>query len=129
MAEAQQDSPTQAICRDPRQLTHLAEILSCLSSYQSYEAELSSSLTELVSNRESVVESLRLLQSLAPQVDDLHSDSTRLVSKVSSTACTALRVGGRVKSLDEEMSRVSQAVERVGQVMDLKVCRLFYSAF
>lgn len=111
---------TQENCRDPRQLTNLAEILSCLSSYQSHEAELSSSLAELVSNRDSVAESLRLLQSLAPQLDDLHNESTQLVAKVSSTARTALRVGGRVKSLDEEMSRVSQAVERVGHVMDLK---------
>lgn len=118
---------TQENCRDPRQLTNLAEILSCLSSYQSREAELSSSLAELVSNRDSVAESLRLLQSLAPQLDDLHNESTQLVAKVSSTARTALRVGGRVKSLDEEMSRVSQAVERVGHVMDLKVRWLLYT--
>ncbi|KAL4064326.1 COG4 transport protein-domain-containing protein [Scleroderma citrinum] len=117
---AAQRQPTRETCRDPRHLTNLAEILTCLSSYQSYETELSSSLTELISNRNSVSESLRVLQSLTPRLDDLHGESTRLVDKVSSTARTALRVGGRVKSLDEEMSRVSQAVERVGHVMDLK---------
>ena len=37
------------------------------------------------------------------------------------TAKTAERVGSRVRSLDEEMGRVREAGDRVGQVMDLKV--------
>lgn len=110
----------QAPRRDPRHLTNLGEILSCLSSYQSEEAELSASLTELLSDRDSITQSLQLLQSLIPSLDDLHGESSHLVDKVSSTAHTAERVGGRVKSLDKEMGRISQAVDRVGQVMELK---------
>ncbi|KAI6167137.1 COG4-domain-containing protein [Pisolithus thermaeus] len=120
---AASEEPTaaaQAPRRDPRDLTNLGEILSCLSSYQSEEAELSASLTELLSDRDSITESLQLLQSLIPSLDDLHGESSRLVNKVSSTAHTAERVGGRVKSLDQEMGRISQAVDRVGQVMELK---------
>lgn len=96
------------------------EILSCLAAHQSEEAQLSSSLAELLSDHQSITDSLRCLESLTPRLHGLHNETIRLVDKVSATARTAERVGGRVKSLDEEMSRVSQAAERVGQVMELK---------
>ncbi|KAF9232006.1 COG4 transport protein-domain-containing protein [Melanogaster broomeanus] len=105
---------------DPRKLTNLNEILSCLSWYQSEEAGLSNSLTELLSNHDSVVEPLQELEGLIPRLDDLCFESSRLNEKVSFTAKTAERVGGRVRSLDQEMSHVSEAAEQVGQVMDLK---------
>lgn len=109
------------IQRDPRKLTNLNEILSCLSWYQSEEATLSNSLATLLSDRASIADSLRRLDVLVPYLDDLCLESLQLAGKVSSTAKTADRVGGRVRTLDQEMSRVSQAAERVGQVMELKV--------
>ncbi|KAF9228537.1 COG4-domain-containing protein [Gyrodon lividus] len=108
------------IRKDPRKLTNLNEILTCLSWCQSEEAELSNSLTELLSDRDSLTGSLRQLEALIPRLDDLCLESSYLANKVSSTAKTAQCVGGRVRSLDEEMSRVSEATERVGQVMELK---------
>ncbi|KAH7889814.1 COG4 transport protein-domain-containing protein [Phlebopus sp. FC_14] len=110
----------QILAKDPRKLTNLSEILSCLSSYQSEEAALSNSLADLLSNRDSITRSLQQLEALLPCLNDLHLESSRLSDKVSSTARTAERVGGRVKFLDEKMSRVSEATERVGQVMELK---------
>lgn len=107
--------------RDPRSLTTLPDIMACLSSFQSEETELSNSLTELLSAREPIVASLARLQSLVPQLDELHLEASLLSDTVSSTAQTAERVGGRVRSLDEEMRRVRDAGERVGQVMELKV--------
>ena len=107
--------------RDPRSLYNLHEILLCLSSFQSEEAELSNSLTELLSARDPIVASLSRLQSLVPHLDELHSEATLLSEKVSCTAQTAERVGGKVRSLDEEMRRVRESAERVGQIMDLKV--------
>ena len=107
--------------RDPRKLTNLNEILSCLSWYQSEEAALSNSLAELLSDRASIEGSLRRLETLVPHLNDLCLESLQLKERVSSTAKTADRVGGRVRTLDREMSRVSQAAERVGQVMELKV--------
>ena len=109
------------IQKDPRKLTNLNEILSCLSWYQSEEATLSNSLAELLSDRSSITESLHRLETLVPHLNDLCLESSQLKEKVSSTAKTADRVGGRVRTLDQEMSRVSQAAERVGQVMELKV--------
>ena len=50
-----------------------------------------------------------------------------LSRKVSVTARTAERVGGRVRTLDEEMRRVREASDRVQQVMELKVRLLFFS--
>lgn len=106
--------------KDPRTLTSLNEILSCLSWYQSVETELSSSLTELLSNRQSIDKSLQQLEGLVPRLNDLQIEATNFSTKVSATAQTAERVGGRVRSLDEEMRRVGEAAERVGQVMELK---------
>ncbi|KAG2133999.1 COG4-domain-containing protein [Suillus cothurnatus] len=106
--------------KDPRTLTSLHEILSCLSWYQSVETELSNSLTELLSNRQSIDKSLQQLEVLVPRLDDLQIEATNFSTKVSATAQTAERVGGRVRLLDEEMRRVGEAAERVGQVMELK---------
>ena len=122
---------SQHIQKDPRKLTNLNEILSCLSWYQSEEATLSNSLAGLLSDRASIADSLRRLEALVPHLDDLCLESLHLARKVSSTATTADRVGGRVRALDREMSRVSQAAERVGQVMELKVilCMRYANSF
>ena len=114
--------------RNPRDLTTLSEILSCLSAYQSEEAELSKSLTDLLNDREPIVASLTRLRLLIPQLDESGEEAQALCTKVSATAKTAERVGSRVRSLDEEMGRVREAGDRVGQVMDLKV-REFPLAF
>lgn len=113
--------------RDPRTLTSLPEILSCLSAYQSEEAGLSSSLSDLLSARDPIINSLARLTALVPLIDDLHGDAALLENKVSQTAQTAERVGGRVRSLDEEMKRIREASDRVGQVVELKV-RALHSA-
>lgn len=107
--------------QDPRTLTTLPEILSCISAYQTEEAQLSNSLTDLLNVREPILASLTRLRSLVPQLDDLRLDASLLSDRVSVTAKTAERVGGRVRSLDDEMSRVREAGERVAQVMELKV--------
>ncbi|KAK7043715.1 Golgi transport complex subunit 4 [Paramarasmius palmivorus] len=106
--------------QDPRKLTSLPQILSSLSAYQSEEVELSNSLSELLSEREPISQSLDRLQALVPHLDSLSKDAAGLSTKVSATAQTAERVSGRVQSLDEEMKRIREATDRVGQVIDLK---------
>lgn len=112
--------------KDPRALTSLPEILSCLSSFQSEESELSDSLAKLLQARDPIVASLNRLQSLLPQLDDLHGDAQLLTKRVSATAKTAERVGSKVRSLDDEMGRVREAGERVGHVMELKASTEFF---
>jgi conserved oligomeric Golgi complex subunit 4 len=102
-------------------LTTLPEILSSLSLLESEEAELSSTLQELLANRDPVVSSLSRLHNLLPQLDELRTDAYLLTRKVSVTAETADRIGGSVRTLDEEMRRVREASDRVAQIMDLKV--------
>ncbi|KAI0317766.1 COG4-domain-containing protein [Amylostereum chailletii] len=104
----------------PSQLTSLSQILSALSSLESEEADVSNSLSGLLSSHEPILASLRRLQTLFPGLDELHSEASHLSDKVSVTARTAARVGGRVRTLDEEMRRVREANERVAQVMELK---------
>ncbi|KAF7359494.1 Cog4 domain-containing protein [Mycena sanguinolenta] len=106
--------------RSPRSLTNLADILSSIAEYQSEETQLSNSLSDLLSAREPILASLTRLQMLVPHLDELQNEAVLLSSTVSATAQTAERVGGRVRSLDEEMRRVREAGDRVGQVMDLK---------
>ena len=106
----------------PDSLTTLPEILSSLSLLESEEAELSTTLQELLANHDPVVSSLSRLHNLLPQLDELRMDAYLLTQKVSVTAETADRIGGSVRALDEEMMRVREAGDRVAQVMDLKVC-------
>ena len=104
-----------------RALTTRAALLASLSALQAREAALSASLSEILSAREPIIASLARVRILAPYIDELYQEASLLSDKVSSTACTAERVGGRVRKLDEEISRVKEAAERVGQVMELKV--------
>lgn len=113
---------TPSALKDPRKLTNLPEILACLSSFESEEAELSASLATLLSTRDPIVSSIQRLQTLLPHFDELHNDAELLSAKVGVTAKTAERVGGRVRLLDEEMRRIREAAERVSQTIELKVC-------
>jgi hypothetical protein len=110
----------------PLTLTTLPQVLSALSSLESEEAELSNSLSALLRDQEPIQNALTRLQSLLPRVDELHTEASALSRKVSVTAGTAERVGGRVRTLDEEMRRVREASDRLQQVMELKVRRLFF---
>ena len=107
----------------PLTLTTLPQVLSALSSLESEEAELSNSLSALLRDQEPIQNSLARLQSLLPRIDELHTEASALSGKVSVTARTAERVGGRVRTLDEEMRRVREASDRLQQVMELKVRR------
>ncbi|KZT09882.1 COG4-domain-containing protein [Laetiporus sulphureus 93-53] len=109
-----------ATIRDSHKLATLPEILSSLTALQSEEDEIASSLAQILSAREPVLDSLSRLQSLAPRLDELCTEAYAFVQKVSVTAQTAENVGGRVRSLDEEMRRVREAADRVSQVMELK---------
>ncbi|ETW85599.1 hypothetical protein HETIRDRAFT_470679 [Heterobasidion irregulare TC 32-1] len=82
----------------------------------------------LLAAQDPILASLARLQSLVPHLEELSSEAHLFSQKVSVTARTAARVGGRVRTLDEEMHRVREASERVGQVMDLKVSLLSMQA-
>ena len=122
-AQEQQQQQQLRARPSPSTLTTLPQVLSALSSLESEEAELSNSLSALLSDQEPIQNALTRLQSLLPSIDGLYTEASVLSRKVSVTACTAERVGGRVRTLDEEMRRVREASDRVQQVMELKVCR------
>jgi hypothetical protein len=119
--DEEQNLPRKTTRRDPRTLTTLPDVLSCLSALQSEEAEVSNALTDLLNAREPVLASLTHLRSLLPELDGLQGEAHKFADKVSRTATTADRIGGKVRSLDEEMSRVKEAGERVNRVIELKV--------
>ncbi|KAF7322767.1 Cog4 domain-containing protein [Mycena chlorophos] len=110
-------------------LTSLQEILSSISEHQAQESALSNSLSDLLSAREPIVASLSRLQTLIPPLDALQQEARLLSKTVSATAKTAEDVGGRVRTLDEEMRRIREASDRVGQVMELKARLVLLSRY
>ncbi|KAG7092221.1 hypothetical protein E1B28_008588 [Marasmius oreades] len=113
-------SSTNSALQNPRILTSLPQILSSISAHQSEEVELSNSLSDLLSAQQPIADALDRLHGLVPHLQLLSKDAIALSNKVSSTARTANRIGGRVQLLDEEMRRIREASDRVGQVIDLK---------
>lgn len=105
-----------------RSLKTLPEVLAALSAVQSKETTLASSLSALLEAREPLQSSLTRLSALSQTIEGLKDESGSISRKVGITAQTADRVRGKVQALDEEMSRVREAGERVAQVMDLKAC-------
>lgn len=107
---------------DPRQLTSLQDILSALSALQTDHTQLENTLNDLLNDRQPIITSLDRLSSLLPSLDDIHAHALVLQRNVDATAKTADRVGLRVRSLDEEMRRIRESGDRVGQVIELRVC-------
>lgn len=105
----------------PNTLTSLPSILSALSQLEAEESALSSELSALLASRQPIANALSRVQTLSTPLESLGRDAGAFATKVAVTAQTAERVGGRVRSLDEEMRRVREAGERVGMVVELKV--------
>ena len=102
-------------------VTTLAGVLSSLAQVQANEKAVSAELAALVASHDNINASLDRLKALGPALDELLVDADLLQNKVLATATTADRVGGRVRTLDEEMRRIRDATDRVAQVTDLKV--------
>ncbi|KAH7096123.1 COG4-domain-containing protein [Auriculariales sp. MPI-PUGE-AT-0066] len=98
----------------------LPAVLSSLALVQAREKAVSAELAQLVASEESIQRSLARLRAQVPSLDELLIDADLLKTRVHSTAKTADRVGGRVRTLDDEMSRIRQAADRVAQVTELK---------
>ncbi len=105
----------------PKSLRDLPAILASLSEIEALEASLSADLATLIASQRPIVDGLTRLQTIIPSIDELLVDANLLSEKVGGTAQTAIRVGGRVRTLDEEMHRVREASERVVVITDLKV--------
>lgn len=118
---ASQLDPGSSTIGSARTLKTLPEVLAALSAVQSKETALAASLSSLLEAREPLQSSLSRISALSQTIEGLKDESASISRKVGVTAQTAERVRGKVQALDEEMRRVREAGERVGQVMDLKV--------
>ncbi|KAF8633700.1 hypothetical protein AX17_004358 [Amanita inopinata Kibby_2008] len=105
---------------NPRALTGLSDVLSCMSQCQAEEDTLSIYLAELLKDNEPVLDSVSRLRTLAHDLDAVRQEGWMLSRRVSFTAKTAARIGHRVRTIDEEMGRVKEAGDHVSQVMDLR---------
>ena len=144
--------------RDPRKLKTQAEIQRHLTLLSQRENELSVALNEIISNRNGLDDSIRRLNTLVPKVkslqqqvdgevvpdenerqsvpvfdefsdDEFEDEDYGLVERIRKVWVTSERVGGKVRKLDVEVSRVKEASERVQEVLELRVSTLLYETF
>ena len=119
-SEDTESSGSLPLRKSPRELSSLAEVRDALGTIQLQEASISASLTSLLAEQDPIVQSLEGLGRLLPEFGKINVDAVSFSSRVGSTAKTAQRISNRVSSLDEEMRRIKDSIERVSQVMELK---------
>lgn len=61
--------------------------------------------------------------------DEFEDEDYGLVERIRRVWVTSERVGGKVRKLDVEVSRVKEASERVQEVLELRVSTLLYETF
>ncbi|SCV74096.1 BQ2448_6528 [Microbotryum intermedium] len=92
---------------------HLAELTR-------HESSLDEQLLQLISTKQPLQAQLDRLGSLKEVVHGIQGEASHLCRQVAQVATTAERVGGKVRILDQEQSRVKEAIEYVQAVQDLK---------
>ncbi|KDE05958.1 hypothetical protein MVLG_03644 [Microbotryum lychnidis-dioicae p1A1 Lamole] len=92
---------------------HLAELTR-------HESSLDDQLVQLISAKQPLQSQLDRLGSLKEVVHGIQGEASHLCRQVAQVATTAERVGGKVRVLDQEQSRVKEAIEYVQAVQDLK---------
>ncbi|KAI5479668.1 hypothetical protein MNV49_003178 [Pseudohyphozyma bogoriensis] len=101
-------------------LTTRAEIEEQLTLLTYQESTLDQTLASLISSRQRLASQLSALQGLREVVDGIEGEAEHMAREVRGVAETADRVGGKVRVLDEEQSRVKASIEVVQAVQDLK---------
>ncbi|KAK4050105.1 Golgi transport complex subunit 4 [Microbotryomycetes sp. JL201] len=105
---------------DLTNLTTRSAIQAHLSSLDAQESQLDGQLSTLINSRARLTRQLKALQNLRHVVEGIENEAVGLSSEVGVVAETADRVGGKVRVLDQEQSRVKESIEIVQTVQELK---------
>jgi len=105
---------------DPASLTSAAEITAAMRFYEALESQIDNNLDVLIANRSRLNELLDDVDRMLPTVGLVQVEAQELSQRIDNTAQVAERISGQVRQLDEEQSRVTQSIEMVQAVQDLK---------
>ncbi|GAA5858483.1 hypothetical protein JCM8547_007326 [Rhodosporidiobolus lusitaniae] len=105
---------------DPASLVTRQDIEKHLAALALQESALDQRLTLLISSRTRLTAQLKTLDSLREVVGGIQAEAEHTAREIGAVAQTAERVGAKVRGLDEEQSRVTECIEMVQAVQDLK---------
>ncbi|RWS29980.1 Conserved oligomeric Golgi complex subunit 4-like protein [Leptotrombidium deliense] len=86
------------------------------------EEALQSELEALLQFDDHLEYSLKRINKKMPDVEYLLSDSSQLSDRINFTSALSQNVSFKVRKLDLAKSRVTQCLQRVGDILDLKYC-------
>ncbi|XP_064466828.1 conserved oligomeric Golgi complex subunit 4-like [Ornithodoros turicata] len=86
------------------------------------EEEVIKSLDTLISQRASLEVKISNLQKILPTFQLVHSDAEQLANMISFTSTLAETISSKVRQLDLAKSHVTECVQRVEDILDLKFC-------
>ena len=105
---------------DPATLTSPKEIAEAMRFYETLESQIDSDLDLLISDRARLTSLLDSVDALLPVVGSVQIEARELAMRIDNTAQVAERISSQVRQLDEEQSRVTESIEVVQAVQDLK---------
>ncbi|KAL8286854.1 hypothetical protein RQP46_003860 [Phenoliferia psychrophenolica] len=101
-------------------VTTRAQVEHHLAQLGAHEATLDARLSSLISSRTRLSAQLNALEGLREVVEGIQQEAQHMAHDIRGVAGTAERVGGKVRVLDEEQSRVRASIEVVQAVQELK---------
>lgn len=110
----------QATWPDPSQLTTVAQLKEAMQFYEALESQIDNNLDVLISDRARLTGLLDHVDNMLPVVGSVQVEAQELAQRIDNTAQVAERISGQVRQLDEEQSRVTESIEMVQAVQDLK---------
>ncbi|XP_054719485.1 LOW QUALITY PROTEIN: conserved oligomeric Golgi complex subunit 4-like [Uloborus diversus] len=90
--------------------------------YCTKEKKINAELKNFIEKHDHQESKVLSLQKMLPQLQLVHSDSVQLSSMIAFTSALAENVSSKVKQLDVTRIRVTECMQRVEDILDLKFC-------
>ncbi|KAI8088572.1 hypothetical protein BDF21DRAFT_221108 [Thamnidium elegans] len=110
------------LSKDFESLTNIDEVREYLRLIDEEETRIDTCLDTMLSQEQDLDSSLSILASLGPRLNQLKSNSTRVIDTVDKTSRLAEVISDKVRQLDQEQSRAREAIKYVEDVQELKYC-------
>ncbi|KAI8994739.1 hypothetical protein BDB01DRAFT_715420 [Pilobolus umbonatus] len=103
-------------------LTNIDEIRDALRMLDEEETRVDASLDTILAEEHTLNTSLSILSNVRTQLDTLTAESSPVIETVQKTSRLAEVISFKVRQLEQEQSRVKEAIHYVEDVQDLKYC-------
>ncbi|CAB4029269.1 conserved oligomeric Golgi complex subunit 4-like [Paramuricea clavata] len=107
---------------DINNLTEIEDIERVYSLIQQHEEQLDRELDALLDGQQKLDTKMNSLQKVVPNLQVVLRDAEKLHQMIEHTAELAENVSSKVRKLDLAKSRVQAAINRTGDILDLKSC-------